>query len=123
MRQLVGRKADGWISGGAWMSDVERELALGNQIIDEAAAKAGRDPRQVRRIFDYHGKFGTARHGFLQGPPRQWVEELLPLVINHGVSTFILVGDDPRAIEVFGGEVAPALRESVAHERQTAGTP
>jgi alkanesulfonate monooxygenase SsuD/methylene tetrahydromethanopterin reductase-like flavin-dependent oxidoreductase (luciferase family) len=41
IRQLVGRKADGWISGRAWMTDVEGELALGNRIIDEAATEAG----------------------------------------------------------------------------------
>lgn len=121
IRQLVGRKADGWISGRAWMTDVEGELALGNRIIDEAATEAGRDPRDVTRIFDYHGSFGQARRGFLQDPPEQWVEVLLPLVIEHGVSTFILVGDDPRAIQRFGGEVTPALRKAVARERQAAG--
>jgi alkanesulfonate monooxygenase SsuD/methylene tetrahydromethanopterin reductase-like flavin-dependent oxidoreductase (luciferase family) len=98
IRQLVGHKADGWISERAWMTDVEEKLALDNRIIDEAATEAGRDPRDVRRIFDYHGSFGHARRGFLQDPPAQWVEMLLPLVIEHGVSTFILVEDDPRAI-------------------------
>jgi hypothetical protein len=89
------------------MTDVEGELALGNRIIDEAATEAGRDPRDVRRIFDYHGSFGHARRGFLQDPPAQWVEMLLPLVIEHGVRTFILVGDDPRANQRFDGEVNP----------------
>jgi hypothetical protein len=104
------------------MTAVEGELALGNRIIDEAATEAGRDPRYVRHIFDYHGSFGQARRGFLQDPPAQWVEVLLPLVIEHGVSTFILVGDDTRAIQRFGGEVAPAIREAVARERQAART-
>ena len=102
------------------MTDVESELALGNRIIDEAAMEAGRDPRDIRRIFDYHGSFGPARRGFLQGPPKQWVEDLLPLVREHGVSTFILVGDNRQMIEVWGHEVAPALREAVARERQGA---
>jgi hypothetical protein len=35
--------------------------------------------------------------------------------------TFILWADDPRAIEQYGAEVAPALREAVARERQTEG--
>jgi hypothetical protein len=103
------------------MTDVEGELALGNRIIDEASTEAGRDPRDVRRIFDYHGSFGQARRGFLQDPPAQWVEVLLPLVNEHGVSTFILAGDDPCAIQQFGGEVTPALRKAVARERQSAG--
>ena len=121
MRRLVGHKADGWISGGAWMSDVAGELADGNRLIDEAATEAGRDPRAIRRIFDYSGSFASAGHGFLQGPPGQWAEDLLPLAIEQGVSVFILIGDDPRAIQVFGAEVAPALREAVAGERQKAG--
>jgi hypothetical protein len=39
------------------MTAVEGELALGNRIIDEAAMEAGRDPRYVRHIFDYHGSW------------------------------------------------------------------
>jgi alkanesulfonate monooxygenase SsuD/methylene tetrahydromethanopterin reductase-like flavin-dependent oxidoreductase (luciferase family) len=117
MRRLVGRKADGWISGGLWLTDVPGELARGNRVIDEAAAKAGRDPRQIRRIFDFAGTFSTADRGFAYGSPRQWAEQLLPLAIEHGVSVFILPGDDPDAIERFGHEVAPALREAVASER------
>jgi energy-converting hydrogenase A subunit M len=121
IRQLVGRKADGWISERAWMTDVVGKLALGNRIIDEAATEAGRDPRDVRRIFDCHGSVGQARRGFLQDLPAQRVEMLLQLVIEHGVRTFILAGDDPRAIQRFGGEVTPALCEAVARERQAAG--
>jgi hypothetical protein len=68
---------------------------------DEAATEARRYPRDIRRIFDYHSRFSQARRGFLQGPPTQWVEELLPLVIELVASTFILVGDDPRAIQRF----------------------
>lgn len=43
-------------------------------------------------------------------------------MLEHGFSTFILAGDDPRTIERFGQEVAPALREAVAQERRAAGT-
>jgi hypothetical protein len=39
------------------------------------------------------------------------------------VSVFILASDDPRAIQAWGEQVAPALREAVARERQAAGTP
>jgi len=34
------------------------------------------------------------------------------------VTIFILVGDDPRAIERWSREVAPALREAVERERE-----
>ena len=39
------------------------------------------------------------------------------------MSAFILASDDPRAIQAWGEEAAPALREAVARERQAAGTP
>jgi len=120
MRRLVGRQADGWISGGLWMTDVPAEMAYGNRVIDEAATAAGRDPGEIRRLFDFAGTFGANGRGFVQGPPQQWAQQLLPLVIDHGVSVFILTGDDPRTIERWGGEVAPALREAVARERATA---
>src|SRR5690606_1675435 len=42
-------------------------------------------------------------------------------VLEDGVSTFILAGDDPDAIRRLGQEVAPALREAVAAERRVRG--
>jgi hypothetical protein len=44
-------------------------------------------------------------------------------VLEHGISTFILATDDPHAIQRWGGEVAPALRQTVERERREAGTP
>jgi hypothetical protein len=49
--------------------------------------------------------------------PQEWVEQLLPLVVEHGVSAFILATDDPTTIERYAQEVAPTLREAVAAER------
>jgi alkanesulfonate monooxygenase SsuD/methylene tetrahydromethanopterin reductase-like flavin-dependent oxidoreductase (luciferase family)/FAD/FMN-containing dehydrogenase len=120
MLRLTGAKADGWLPSLGYLQpgDIERS----NRTIDEAAAGAGRDPRAVRRLLNVQGSFGATRSGFLQGPPEQWVEELLPLVLEHGFATFFLMADDPRTIEVWGGEVAPALREAVARERSAAGT-
>ena len=121
MLGLTGSKADGWLPSLMYAS--LDQLADGNRTIDEAAEAAGRDPREVRRLLNIHGSFGAARRGFLEGPPEQWVEELAPLVLEHGFSTFILVADDPGSIERFAKEVAPALREAVARERGAAGTP
>jgi len=118
-RRLAGQKADGWIAGGIAMVDVAAELAAANRAIDEAALAAGRAPRDIRRIFDCAGTFGPAKGGYLYGTPQDWTDRLLPLAVDHGVSTFILIGDDPRAIEAWGQEVAPAVREAVARERRT----
>lgn len=120
MLRLTGEKADGWLPSLPYLKD--GDLERGNRSIDEAAAAAGRDPREIRRLLNVKGSFATASHGFLQGPPDQWVEELLPLVLEDGVSIFVLMGDDPRTIELWGGEVAPALRETVARERRAADT-
>ena len=122
MLRLIGAKADGWLPSLGYLSDPQAELARGNRIIDDAARAAGRDPREIRRLANISGAFSSERHGFLQGPPEQWVEELLPFVLELGLGTFILAGDDPDAIAVWGGEVAPALREAVARERRSAGT-
>ena len=80
----------------------------------------GRDPSEARRLSDFAGTSGPHGRGFVQGPPQRRAQQLLPLVIDHGVSAFILVGDDPRLTGRWGGEVAPALREAVARERATA---
>ena len=55
--------------------------------------------------------------GMLAGPPKQWVEDLLPLVLEEGISAFILTSDDPETMRRFAVEVVPSLRERVAAER------
>jgi alkanesulfonate monooxygenase SsuD/methylene tetrahydromethanopterin reductase-like flavin-dependent oxidoreductase (luciferase family) len=120
MLRLIGEKADGWLPSLARLQ--EGDLERGNQVIDDAAAAAGRDPSQIRRLVNIHGSFSPDSHSFLQGAPDQWVEELLPFVLEHGISTFILATDDPYAIQRWGGEVAPALREIVERERQESGS-
>jgi alkanesulfonate monooxygenase SsuD/methylene tetrahydromethanopterin reductase-like flavin-dependent oxidoreductase (luciferase family) len=108
MLRLTGQKADGWLPSLAYLKpgDLER----GNAIIDNAAAGAGRDPREVRRMLNITTDKAT-------------VADLLPFALTDGVSVFILSSDDPGAIQTWGEEVAPALREAVASERQAAGTP
>lgn len=116
MLRLIGEKADGWVPGSnVWQGDLHAELDRGNQIIDEAATAAGRDEREIRRLLNVPG-------GALPGVPADWPDQLLPLVLEHGIGTFILWADDPRLIQLFGQEVAPALREAVARERKAAGT-
>lgn len=120
MLRLLGEKADGWLPSLGYISSPT--LAEANAIIDETALEHGRDPREIRRLLNIPGSFGTGA-GQFQGPPEQWVEQLLPFVIEQGFSTFILGADDPRTIETFAKEVAPALRERVATERTAASTP
>jgi alkanesulfonate monooxygenase SsuD/methylene tetrahydromethanopterin reductase-like flavin-dependent oxidoreductase (luciferase family)/FAD/FMN-containing dehydrogenase len=114
MLRLIGRMADGWLPSLTYMEPGGFQAA--NAIIDEAALEAGRDPREIRRIVNISGHFSSSRGGFLDGPSAQWVDELLPLVVEDGVGAFILMSDDPKTIEQFAREVAPALREAVNRE-------
>ncbi len=120
MLRLTGRKADGWLPSLSYLDLAD--VPESNRTIDDAAEAAGRSPREIRRLLNIGGAFGDSGAGFLQGSPEEWVEGLLALVLEHGFSTFLLAGDDPRAIQTFGEEVAPALREAVARERARAGT-
>lgn len=118
MLRLIGQKADGWLPSLAYLKD--GDLQRGNLIIDEAATAAGRDPRQVRRLLNIGGTFAPQGTGFLQGPAEQWAQQLLPLAVESGISTFILASDDPHTLQTYGREVAPRLRELVEHARSDA---
>ncbi|WBB65234.1 LLM class flavin-dependent oxidoreductase [Micromonospora sp. WMMD812] len=111
MLRLVGAKADGWLPtlGPIGPGD----LRAGNETIDEAAREAGRDPAEIRRLLNISGRFAPTRRGLLDGPAESWVEDLLPLVVEDGIGTLILMTDDPDTMERFAHEVAPALREAV----------
>jgi len=127
MLRLVGEKADGWLpSLGRIGLD---GLRAGNARIDAAATAAGRDPREITRLLNVSGTFGDAdgANGLggapdLHGAPAAWVDRLLPLVLDEGVSTLVLATDDERTTRRFAEEVVPALREQVAHERAARGT-
>jgi alkanesulfonate monooxygenase SsuD/methylene tetrahydromethanopterin reductase-like flavin-dependent oxidoreductase (luciferase family)/hemerythrin-like domain-containing protein len=122
MLRLVGRAADGWLPSLSYLPKGPAELVDLNAQIDEGAAAAGRDPGSVRRLLNISGQFTTSGSGLLTGPPGRWVEDLAGLALDHGISGFILTGDEPSAIQRFGQEVAPAVRELVAAQRSDPGT-
>ncbi|MEW9556309.1 LLM class flavin-dependent oxidoreductase [Nonomuraea sp. NPDC050783] len=124
----TGRVADGWIPGHAadWLSERYR---TSRPIIDEAAAAVGRDPREIRTIYNFPGRV-TDRPlpatrdpdgRWLGGSVEQWVEELTGAVLEHGASGFMLFAadhgtPDPTTLARWGQEIAPAVREAVAAE-------
>ena len=123
MLRLIGEKADGWLPSLAYLKGVE-QVDESNARIDEAASAAGRDPRQVRRLVNIGGQVTSeASDRLLVGPPSQWAEQLAMLALEHGLSAFIAVGDDPNQLALFGQEVAPATRELVTAERERRGAP
>jgi hypothetical protein len=122
MLRLVGRVADGWLPSLPYLEHGPAQLAELNEQIDAAAAEAGREPGAVRRLLNVTGRFAHASTGFLDGPPDQWAEDLAGIALEHGISGFIVMGDDPLVLQRFGEEVAPAVRELVAAERTPPGT-
>ena len=117
MLSLIGRLADGWVPSSPYVPP--ERLAAAQARIDHAAAAAGRDPADIRRLYNISGRIGPGGDGFLDGPPAQWVEQLLPLVTETGMDTFVLWPSESPAhqLELFAAEVAPALREAVAAHR------
>lgn len=117
MLHLTGRLADGWVPTSSYASPSEiKELGA---IIDEAAVEAGRTPADVRRWYNVAGSFTSRDSEFLHGRPAVWVEQLVELALDQGVSGFIL-GPGAAAesdLRRFAEEVAPEVRAAVAAAR------
>ncbi len=107
MLALTGRLADGWLPsmGYADLGD----LGPLNAAIDAAAVDAGRDPVEIRRLYNLLGSLSA--------------EEIASLALEQGMSTFILAADDEAAVRRFAEETAPAVRELVDRARSGAPTP
>jgi alkanesulfonate monooxygenase SsuD/methylene tetrahydromethanopterin reductase-like flavin-dependent oxidoreductase (luciferase family) len=121
----TGRVADGWIPGHAadWLSDRYRES---RPIIDEAAASVGRDPQEIRTVFNFPGRIteqplaATRDHDgrWIGGSAGQWIEELTGAVLDHGASGFMLFSpqggtSETVALGRWANEIAPAVREAI----------
>jgi alkanesulfonate monooxygenase SsuD/methylene tetrahydromethanopterin reductase-like flavin-dependent oxidoreductase (luciferase family) len=108
---LAGRLGDGWVPSLRWAKpDLVPEMS---RHIDEAAQAAGRDPSEVRRVYNVSGAIidGPVR-GLLQGPPEHWIETLSGFASDLGFDTFIFWPGEDHAAQVqrFAQEIAPALR-------------
>ena len=122
----TGRVADGWLPGHAadWLSERYR---TSRPIIDDAAAAVGRDPRDVRTIFNFPGRItdrplpATRDNDgrWVGGSAEQWADELTGAVLEHGASGFMLFSPsggtpDAGSLARWAGEIVPAVREAVA---------
>ena len=108
---LTGRLADGWVPSLFWATpELVPEM---QRRIDDAAATAGRDPAQIRRVYNVGGRISDkpARE-LLKGTPEQWTETLTSFAAELGFDTFIFWPDeDPlHQLDRFAEEVVPALR-------------
>lgn len=124
----TGRVADGWIPGHSadWLSERYR---TSRAIIDAAAAAVGRDPGEIRTIYNLPGQITDRplaatrdRTGrWIGGSVEQWVEELTGAVLEHGAAGFTLFSpsggtQEPVTLGRWANEIAPAVREQVAKE-------
>jgi alkanesulfonate monooxygenase SsuD/methylene tetrahydromethanopterin reductase-like flavin-dependent oxidoreductase (luciferase family) len=122
MLRLVGRKADGWLpSLGVLTRD---ELRAGNEQIDAAAEKAGRDPGSIRRIINVQGVIGDGPApprselpvGYLAGEPlagpADWWVETLASFVDDGFDTLVFwpVELSRGQVELLAGDVVPHVR-------------
>jgi len=109
MLGLVGRVTDGWIPSLGYAPP--EQIPAMRARVDEAAEAAGRDPAEIRRLYNVSGMIedGGVRER-LHGPASHWVEELRGFV-DLGFDTFIFwpENDLVEQIERFAAEVAPAV--------------
>jgi alkanesulfonate monooxygenase SsuD/methylene tetrahydromethanopterin reductase-like flavin-dependent oxidoreductase (luciferase family) len=113
--RLAGRLADGWVPS---LRAEIAPLAEGSVRLDDAAAEAGRDPAEIRRVVNVNGQItGGTHHGLLRGPVDQWVDELTDMAVGYGFDTFMFWGEGEDQLPRFAEEVAPAVRAQVAAER------
>jgi alkanesulfonate monooxygenase SsuD/methylene tetrahydromethanopterin reductase-like flavin-dependent oxidoreductase (luciferase family)/FAD/FMN-containing dehydrogenase len=106
MLRLAGAKADGWLPSLSYLKP--GDLTRGNAVVDAGATAAGRSPAEIVRL--------------LNVPPDLSGDDLARLALDEGISTFIAMGDDPRILRHFAGEIVPAVREQVDRERGRRGT-
>ncbi|MDN5796992.1 MAG: LLM class flavin-dependent oxidoreductase [Intrasporangium sp.] len=114
MLRVTARYADGWLPSQGYADPPDLPGLTAR--LDEAAARAGRGPELIRRMYNIFGRFGGGA-GFLEGSPRDWAEQLAELTLECGMSAYILGTDSPEDVRCFAEDVAPATRELVETER------
>lgn len=119
MLAVTGRSSDGWVSP---LSTYVSPAAVPSrqQLIDDAARLAGRDPAEVRRIYNVVGAIGSDRGGSgLTGDVDSWVKTLTDWSVDLGFDTFIFwpMTQPLAQLDVFAREVVPAVRQRVSERR------
>jgi alkanesulfonate monooxygenase SsuD/methylene tetrahydromethanopterin reductase-like flavin-dependent oxidoreductase (luciferase family) len=121
---LTGRVADGW-AAPLMNYYPPAAIAESQTVIDRAAREAGRDPGEIRRIYNVPGAFSAAAPAkasdndkAIVGPPDHWAEVLTHFALDLGFGTFLLIAPpDPATLRTFIEDVAPQVRDRVATGR------
>jgi alkanesulfonate monooxygenase SsuD/methylene tetrahydromethanopterin reductase-like flavin-dependent oxidoreductase (luciferase family) len=119
MLAVTGRSSDGWVSPlSTYVGPAD--VPSRQKLIDEAARSAGRDPADVRRIYNVVGMIGPRRGGpGLTGDVASWIETLTDWSVELGFDTFIFwpMTAPVAQLEMFARDIVPAVRERVAERR------
>jgi alkanesulfonate monooxygenase SsuD/methylene tetrahydromethanopterin reductase-like flavin-dependent oxidoreductase (luciferase family) len=106
MLRLTGRLADGWLPslGGHYLSP--DDAPKGHAAIDEAARRAGRDPKEIERVLNIMVP--------LDDQPSHWPDQLARIASELRFETLLVSvpKEDPVGfVRRLGEEVAPRTRE------------
>jgi alkanesulfonate monooxygenase SsuD/methylene tetrahydromethanopterin reductase-like flavin-dependent oxidoreductase (luciferase family) len=116
---LTGRKADGWVPSFSYVPPAAAREAM--QKIDAAATSAGRNPADIRRVYNIWGGYTDTppapideTSGEFSGSPDAWIALLTHLASSVGFDTFLFgVPADPDLLRMIATEVIPATRDRV----------
>lgn len=110
MLEITGRLCEGWIPSSPYVPP--ERLDERHRVIDEAAREAGRDPSEVRRIYNVSGRIRSGpAGGFLDGDQAHWVAILSELVSERRMDAFLLMVDEEAETQVRAfSEIAHELR-------------
>ncbi|WP_198406796.1 hypothetical protein [Nocardia terpenica] len=99
---------------------------LSTTIIDEAAAAVGREPSDIRTIFNFPGRITDRplpatrdeEGRWIGGNTQQWIEELTGAVLDYNAAGFILfspggTAPDLESLQRWSGDIVPAVREAI----------
>jgi alkanesulfonate monooxygenase SsuD/methylene tetrahydromethanopterin reductase-like flavin-dependent oxidoreductase (luciferase family) len=106
MLRVTGALADGWIPSQSYVPPEQVPDAM--QRIDDAASAEGRDPKDIRRVYNLK---------FDDGHPS--AEEIAGFATELGFDSFIFSPADIQDLERLAGDVIPAVKEEVSRRRSS----
>jgi alkanesulfonate monooxygenase SsuD/methylene tetrahydromethanopterin reductase-like flavin-dependent oxidoreductase (luciferase family) len=105
MLRLTGALADGWIPSQSYLPPNQVPEAM--KRVDDAAVAEGRDPRDIRRIYNL----------ISDEPPS--AEQIAGFATELGFDSFIFSPGDKHDLERLAHDVIPAVKEEVARRRSS----
>lgn len=114
MLRLTGARAEGWMPSLGFLPLERLPAAVAR--IDDAAREAGRDPARIRKVYNLNGMIGAESGTPFAGSVAQWVDQLVSLVLDHGMNAFSYWPDEDhdRQLAAFADEVVPRVREQLS---------